>query len=55
MPPLSTVFTLRNFYVYVSLLNSHDVAFYVEASIDEAFSLAFALDILDVQPNDGHV
>ena len=48
MSPLSIVFALRNFQIYVSLLNSYDIASYVEASVDEAFSLAFALDVPDV-------
>jgi len=36
-------------------LNSHDVAFYIKASVDRAFRLAPALDIPDVQPNNGHI
>jgi len=48
MSPLSIVLALRNFQVYVSLLNSHNIAFYVEASVDKAFSLVFALDVPDI-------
>ena len=52
---LPTVLTLRDFQVYVSPSNSYNIAFYVEAFVNKAFSLASALDILDIQPDDGYV
>jgi len=36
-------------------LNSYNIAFYIEVSINKAFSLASALNIPDIQPDDSHV
>jgi len=52
---LPTVLALRNSYIYICLLNHRNVASYIEVSIYEAISLAFALNIPDVQPDNGHV
>jgi len=55
VPLFPTVLALKYSQVHVHLSNSCDVAFYVKAFIDEAFSLASALDVPDVQPDDNHV
>jgi len=55
VPLFPVVFALKYSQVYVHLSNSHDVAFYVEASVDETFSLASTLGVPDVYLDDSHV
>jgi len=48
MPLFPIVLALKYSQVHVHLSNSCDVASYVEASVDETFSLASTLDVPDV-------
>ena len=55
MTLLPTVFILWNSQIYVHPTNSGDVTSYIEASVNKTFSIATALDISDVQPNNCYV
>ena len=51
----SAVFALRNTRVHVGSLNDDNILLYVKASINKAFGLTPALNILDINPNDRYV
>jgi len=51
----STVFTLRNAWVYVSTTNCSDMASNVEASINEIFGFGTTLNILNVELYDSYI
>ena len=53
--PFPAILALRNSRVHVHTTNSGDVIAYVEAPVDEKFSIFTTLDIPDVNPNDGHI
>jgi len=63
MSPLLAVLALRDAWVYVSTSDSCNIASYVEASVNEFFSLTATLAILyvnpdinpDINPDNGHV
>ena len=55
MSPFPTVFTLRNAWVHVSIMNCSDVASNIEALIDETFGFGTTLNIPNVEPYDGHI
>ena len=52
---LSAVLALKDAWVHVSTPNSSNVVFYVEASVNELFSLATTLDIPYVNLDNGHI
>jgi len=53
--PLLAVLVLRDTWVHVGTSDSGDVVSYVEASVNESFSLTAALDILYVGPDNSHI
>ena len=55
MFPFPTIFTLQNTRVHVGFFDSSNIPFHIEASIDKAFGLAFALNIPNVYPNDRYI
>ena len=55
MTPLPAVLALGNSQIHICASNCCNVVTYIEASIDEHFSIFTALDIPDVDPNYGHV
>ena len=55
MSPLPAVLALRNSRIHVYASNCHNVVTYIEASINEHFSVFTTLDIPDVDPDYGHV
>ena len=55
MTPLPAVLALGNSQVHVCASNSRNVVTYIEASIDEHFSVFTTLDIPYVNPDYGHV
>jgi len=55
MSPLPAVLVLRDIWVYVGISDSCNIAFYVEASVNEFFSLTATLAIPYVDPDNGHV
>ena len=50
-----TVFTLRNAWVHVSIMNCSDMAFNIEALIDKTFGFGTTLNIPNVEPYNGHI
>ena len=55
MTPLPAVLALGNSRIHVCASNSRNVVTYIEASIDEHFSIFTTLDIPYVDPDYGHV
>ena len=55
MAPLLAIFALKDAWIHVGTLNSHNEPFYVEPLVDERFSFGAALSIPDVDPYDGHI
>ena len=55
MSPLPAVLALENFRIHVCASNCRNVVTYIEASIDEHFSIFTTLDIPDVDSDYGHV
>ena len=55
MSPLPAVLALGNSWIHVHASNCRNVVTYIEASIDEHFSIFATLDIPDVDPDYGHV
>jgi len=55
MFPLPAVLILRDAWVHVGTLDSSDVVFYVETSVNEFFSLTTTLDIPYVDSDNGYV
>jgi len=55
MFPLLAVLALRDVWVYIGTPDSNNIASYIEASVNEIFSLTTILDIPYVNPDNGHV
>ena len=55
VPLFPTIFALRNARIHVCSLDNHNVAFYVETSVDKIFSLSTVLRVLYANPNDCYV
>ena len=50
-----TIFTLGDIRIYIHSSNSHNMAFYIEASVDQIFCLITTLGIPNVQPYNHHI
>jgi len=55
MFPLPAILVLRDARVHVGSLNSCNKPSYIETPINKTFSLTFALNILDVNPNNRYI
>jgi len=53
--PLPAVFALEDTRIHICTSNSSDVAFYIEASINQLLHFLTTLNILNVYPDDGHI
>ena len=52
---LLAILVLKNTRVHVCVLNSNNIAFYVEIPINKILSFTTTLDISYIQPNNGHI
>ena len=55
MSPFPAILVLRDSWVHVRTSDCGDIVAYIEAPVDEKFSIFTALNIPDVNPNDGHI
>ena len=53
--PFPAILTLRYAWIHINTSNHSNVAFYVKVSVDKTLCIVATLDILDVDPYDGHV
>jgi len=55
MSPLPAILALRDARVHVGSSNSHNKPPYIETPVNKTFSLASALNIPDINPNNQHI
>ena len=55
MSLLSAIFALEDLWIHVYVLNSGDIAFYIEAPINQILSLTTTLNILYIKPNNCYI
>ena len=55
MISLPIVFALEYPWVHICTPNCHYIASNIKTPVDQAFSLAFTLNIPNINPDDGHV
>jgi len=55
MFPFPTVFTLRNTWVHISIINCSDMASNIKALIDEIFGFGTILNVPNVEPYDSYI
>ena len=53
--PFPTVLVLRNSWIHVSSADSSNIAFYIEVSVDDFFSIRLILSIPNVNPDYCHI
>ena len=55
MFPFPVIFVLGDTWIYVSTSDSGDIATNIKVSVNEAFCFTSALNIPNIDPNDGHI